>query len=95
MGVPSEDLAAAAARQVREAAGADLGLAVIGAGNVDESSYAPVSGYVWCALALPEQIVTRPFSLGGEADTLVPWTTGMALDVLRRALLGRNHHPDY
>ena len=95
MGVPSEALAAAAAQKVRASSAADLGLAVIGVGSVDEASYAPVSGHIWCALASPEQVVTRPFRMGGERDTLGPWTSGMAMDVLRRALLGRNHHPDY
>ena len=95
MGVPSEDLAVAAARRIREVSGADLGLAVIGAGTVDEKSYAPVSGSVWCALDTPEGAVSRQFRLGGESDTLVPWTSGMALDVVRRALLGRKLQPDY
>jgi nicotinamide-nucleotide amidase len=95
MGVPSRDLAVAAARRMREVSGADLGLAVIGVGAVDEQSYAPVSGSVWCALDTPEGAVSREFRLGGEFDTLVPWTSGMALDVTRRALLGRKLHPDY
>jgi nicotinamide mononucleotide (NMN) deamidase PncC len=95
MGVPSEELAVAVARRMREVSGANLGLAVIGAGAVDEKSYAPVSGSVWCALDTPEGTVARQFRLGGESDTLVPWTSGMALDVMRRALLGRKLHPDY
>ncbi len=95
MGIPSKDLAIAAAQRIREMSGADLGLAVIGAGSVDETSYAPVSGSIWCAVSMPESVVSRPFNLGGEADTLVPWTSGMALDVVRRALMGRKADPEY
>jgi nicotinamide-nucleotide amidase len=95
MGIPSRELAIAAAKRIREVSGTGLGLAVIGAGSVDETTYAPVSGSIWCAVSSLEGEVSRPFSLGGEADTLVPWTAGMALDVLRRALMGRKLHPDY
>jgi nicotinamide-nucleotide amidase len=92
---PGEKLAALTAQALREVETTDLGLVVIGLGEIDESSYAPVTGSIWCALATAKEVVTRPFHYGGEADTLVPWVSGMALDILRRGLLGRNQHPDY
>jgi nicotinamide-nucleotide amidase len=80
---------------VRNKAGTDLALVVIGLRQFDEKSYAPVTAPIWCGLASAEGAVVRPFHYGGESDTLIPWVCGMALDLVRRAIIGRLHSPDY
>lgn len=89
IGLASERVAVLAAQAIRRVSGADFGLVVLGIGQVDEASYAPVDGCVWGALSGPDGTTTRPFRYGGESDTFVPWISGMALDLLRRGVLGR------
>lgn len=83
------------AQTVREQDASDMALAIVGLQSVDEKSYEPVWGSIWCALATPDGAVVRTFRFGGENDTLIPWISGMSLDILRRALLGLNQQPDY
>ena len=95
MEADAESLTARTAQAIRQEDGADIGLAVIGLEQIDEHSYDPVSGSIWCALATPESVVVRPFRFGGESDTVVAWVASMALDMLRRTLIGRSKQPNY
>ena len=95
MEADGESLTAQTAQAIRREDAADIGLAVIGLEQIDEHSHDPVSGSIWCALATPESVVVRPFRFGGESDTVVAWVSGMSLDLLRRALIGRSKQPAY
>jgi len=88
-------LAGQIGRAVRNRVGTDLALVIIGLQQFDEKSYAPVTAPIWCGLASEDGVVVRPFHYGGESDTLIPWVSGMALDLVRRSIIGRLHSPDY
>ena len=90
-----ETLASKVAQAVRVRDGADVGLAIVGLDALDEGSYDPFYGKIWCALDIPEAEVVKPFSFGGESDMVVPWVSSMSLDMLRRALIGKGNQPEY
>ncbi len=81
MALPSEGLTALAARRVREAQGADLGLAVIAKRGSDD-------GAACIALDTGETVIHQERHLGGRPQELsLPWVVITALDTVRRALL--------
>ena len=88
-------LAGRVAQTIRQQDGTDMALAIVGLQSVDEKSYDPAWGAIWCALATPENEVVKSFRYGGENDTLIAWISTMGLDVLRRALLGKGQQPEY
>ncbi len=78
---PTEELAIEAARRIREAQGADLGLAILARG--DKSAFTAL-----IALDTGETAVTqvRDFS-NRPVELTVPWVEHVALDAVRMALL--------
>ena len=88
-------LAGQIARAVLMKSSTDLALVVIGLQQFDEKSYAPVHAPIWCGLSSTDDVDVKPFYYGGESDTLIPWVSGMALDLVRRAVMGRTRSPDY
>ncbi len=80
--------AAVLAQKVRELAGADIGLAVLGPVSVGEELAAPTAEATYIALAEASgPVVETQRKFGGEGRFLQDRTTVMALDVLRRHLL--------
>ncbi|MCL6430363.1 MAG: CinA family nicotinamide mononucleotide deamidase-related protein [Anaerolineae bacterium] len=78
---PVRELAAAAARRIREVQGTDWGLAVL-------SPFGAPEGVVCIALDTGDRALVheRDFS-GRPAELAVPWVVVVALDTVRRALL--------
>lgn len=83
-GFPSQGVADAAARAVREAHGADLGLAVIGPADPT----APNSPPVYFSLSLAEQELRGESRQGRAGPSGRGWLVHLALDLVRRRLLG-------
>jgi nicotinamide-nucleotide amidase len=86
-GQVSEAVAAAMAEGARDAFGADVGLATTGvAGPTELEGRAP--GTVCLAVADEAGAVTRSINAPGDRIQVRNWTTAVALDLLRRRLLG-------
>ncbi len=88
-----EDFAEGAARRIREASGADLGLAVFGPNppeNVEpeRSRAAPAVGPTRIALATGEKVLRYEGSFGGDERFIQARVPVYALDLVRRAVLG-------
>lgn len=82
------------AKKVRELAGADIGLAVLGPVAAGKELDAPKAEATYMALAEASgPAVETQRRLGGEGRFLQDRTTVMALDVLRRYLLGLEQLP--
>ncbi len=80
MSLPPKELAAAAASAVRQAQGADLGLAVLGGPDKATTAY--------IALDAGDTVIQREREFSGRpAELAVPWVVVTALDAVRRALL--------
>jgi nicotinamide-nucleotide amidase len=81
------DDAQAAAVRARDAAGAGLGLAVLGVvGPGSTPTGKRTEAYL--ALADGAQVVTLPFTYGNEEDLMRRWLGTRALDLVRRYLIG-------
>jgi len=79
--LPPDQAAAAAARRVREAQGADMGLATLARGDA-------TSLVAYIALDTGSATVTQARDMSGRAaDMVEPWVANTALDTVRRALL--------
>ncbi len=82
--LPPEELAAAAAQRVRQAQGAELGLAVIGRRSGGENA-------AYIALDTGKTVIRQERNLSGRpAELAMPWAVVTALDTVRRALLEGN-----
>jgi nicotinamide-nucleotide amidase len=79
--------AAAVARGLRQAAEADLGLAVLGTPGADASPYEPGGGETQAALAWSEGAMAQRFPYGGSDELTQTWVTIRVLDMIRRHLL--------
>ena len=90
-----EALAVRVARDIRARDGVDVGIAIVGLDALDEGSFDPFYGKIWCALDTVEAGVVKPFSFGGESDMVIPWVSSMTLDMLRRMLVGKGNQPEY
>jgi len=71
---------------VRTAAGATYGLAILSTGRADEDFYAQTPGKTWLALAGPAGVRTAQFPFGGRDKISTVWIGNRALDLLRRAV---------
>ncbi len=89
----SPEAAAAAARSVRAAHEADLGLAVLGTSAAVEDLYADATGHTYVALATPQGVIQQSLNFGGETDLVQAWVSTMALDIVRCNLLGEDVAP--
>jgi nicotinamide-nucleotide amidase len=83
MALPADELAALAAQRVREAQGADLGLAVVARGEGGDT--------IACtALDAERETIRHERSFAGRPKELViPWIVVTALDTVRRTLLSK------
>ena len=87
-GAVSSECAAAMATGVREKFNTTYALSITGiAGPDGETSEKPV-GLVWFGLATAEKTLTTQFRLSGDRQIIRTRATSIALDLLRRALLG-------
>jgi nicotinamide-nucleotide amidase len=85
--LPPGELAACAACKVRQAQGADLGLAVIGQSDTGETT-------AHIALDTGQAIAEQEHRLAGRPPELaLPWIVIAALDMVRRALQAPQHSP--
>lgn len=76
-----EQAAAAAAQEARHAAGATIGLALIGTSGADEGVFGTNSGETWLALAAADHLVTAHLRFGGSDDYTI---VRIGNDALRR-----------
>ncbi len=91
---PGPQAAETLAQVVRELAGADYGLAVVGTGRLDESFHSEQTGESWLALAGPQGVVASTrFPFGGRDPVTTVWVANRALDLVRRALCGTRPVP--
>lgn len=87
-GAVSDAVARAMAENVRRLLGATYGIAVTGiAGPTGGTPEKPV-GLVFTAVAGPDGTTSRSFRFSGGRDRIREWSVQMALDGLRRRLLG-------
>ncbi|MCD6518645.1 MAG: CinA family nicotinamide mononucleotide deamidase-related protein [Anaerolineae bacterium] len=83
-GFPSQELADCAARAVRQAYGAELGLAIIGPADLGVPNAPPA----YFSLATENQVLQgQPFT-GRTGPVAQGWLLHLALDLVRRYLLG-------
>jgi len=83
-GFPSREVAEAAARAVRKLQTADLGLAVIGPTNPAAADAPPV----YFSLAIGDRVIHRQSRQGRAGLAGRGWLMHLALDLVRRELLG-------
>jgi nicotinamide-nucleotide amidase len=76
-----EQAAGAAAQEARQAAGAMIGLALIGTAGADEGVYGAQRGETWLALATAEHLQTARLRFGGSDDYTI---VSIGNDALRR-----------
>ena len=86
-GAVSAPVAAAMARGVRKATGADIGLSATGLAGPDGDGTNPV-GTVFVGLAAPDGTWVRHLALGGGRGRVRALSAGHAFDMLRRWLTG-------
>jgi nicotinamide-nucleotide amidase len=89
-GAVSEQTAGEMAGGVRRALNCDLGLAVTGIAGPDGGSSEKPVGTVCLGLATPEALFTRRYQLWGTRDWVKLLSSQIALDWVRRYLLGMN-----
>ena len=87
-GAVSEPVALQMARGIRERAGADIGLATTGVAGPDGGSEEKPVGTVYVAMATADASVARRFQLLTDRSRNKQLTAQIALDWLRRELLG-------
>lgn len=91
-GGTTETLDEAAVRQMaadmRVAAGATYGLAIVSTGLPDEDFYSQTPGQTWLALAGPKGVRTAQFPFGGRDNISTAWIGNRALDLVRREIGG-------
>jgi len=87
-GAVSEQTAAEMATGVRGRFAADLGLAITGIAGPDGGSAEKPVGTVCVALAAPERVFSRRYQLWGTRDWVKLLSSQVALDWIRRYLLG-------
>lgn len=88
-GAVSGEVAAAMAKEGRQAAGSDLGLAVTGIAGPDGGTDDKPVGTVFISLAAPDGCWTKRFRFSGSRDEIRTITAWTALDWLRRYLVQR------
>lgn len=76
------------ATDMRAAAGATYGLAIVSTGQPDEDFYSQTPGLTWLALAGPRGIRTAQFPFGGRDGISTAWIGNRALDLVRREIVG-------
>ncbi len=81
MAQPGEELAAMVARRIREAQGADMGLAVVARGTTNE-----LTAHIALDSGDTTLRQTRDFS-GRPMELVMPWILHVSLDVVRQVLL--------
>jgi len=86
----SPSLAADAAQDLRQRAGVDLALALIGSMEPGGDFYSARSGVTQAALATPTGVVQRTYPYGGTGELTQRWLGTRALDLARRHLLGEH-----
>lgn len=86
-GMVSEECAREMARGVRKLFGADVGVSTTGVAGPSPLEGHP-AGEVWVAVAAPDAEEARHLQAPGDRDQVRRWAQQMALDLLRRTLLG-------
>ena len=76
------------AAELRVAAGATYGLAIVSTGLPDEDFYSQTPGQTWLALAGPNSVRTGRFPFGGRDNISTAWIGNRALDLVRREIEG-------
>jgi len=89
MGAVSSETAAAMSHGIRTVAVSDLGLAVTGIAGPDGGTEEKPVGTVYISLAAPDGRWTKRYHFSGSRSEIRSMTTWMALDWLRRYLLGK------
>lgn len=89
-GAVSEETAREMAAGARRVTGADLGLATTGIAGPDGGTPDKPVGTVCIALATPSQVFSRRYQLWGNREWVKLLTSQVALDWVRRHLLGRD-----
>ena len=86
-GMISEECAREMARGTRKVLGADVGVSTTGvAGPAPLEGHPP--GEVWIAVSTPDAEEARHMRAPGDRDQVQTWTEQVALDLIRRMLLG-------
>ena len=85
----SEKNAATIAEQFRNVTGADVALAVLGTTNSGQDMYSDDTGQSAMAVATTSGTLTRAYSIGGISEQAQTWIVIRALDLVRRAALGK------
>ena len=88
-GAVSRETAEAMAHGARRRTGATYALAVTGVAGPDSGGEAAPVGTVYVALADPEKTIALHRQFIGDRTRIRHFTTQMALDILRRRLMGR------
>ncbi len=83
----SEQNAATIAEQLRNVAGADIGLAVLGTTNPAQNLYGEDTGQSVIAVATGTRTTRHAYSVGGINEQAQIWVSIRALDLVRRAAL--------
>jgi len=86
----SPSAAADAAQDLRQRAGVDLALALIGSMEPGGDFYSARSGVTQAALATPTGVAQRTYPYGGTGELTQRWLGTRALDLVRRHLLGEH-----
>lgn len=86
-GMVSEECAREMARGARKLFGADVGVSTTGVAGPASLEGHP-AGEVWVAVAAPDAEEARHLQAPGDRDQVRRWAQQMALDLLRRTLLG-------
>lgn len=91
-GTVSEDVVRAMATGVRERLGADIGIGITGIAGPDGATEDKPVGTACMALSMDGSLVSRQYKLWGDREWIKTLLSQLALDWLRRALLGLPIH---
>ena len=85
----SEENAATMAQQFRNVTGTDIALVILGTTGSAQDMYSDDTGKTVVAVATPEGVTTRAFSIGGISDQAQIWVMTRSLDLVRKAVLNK------
>ncbi|MFQ5857853.1 MAG: competence/damage-inducible protein A, partial [Anaerolineae bacterium] len=84
----STEVAEALAAKIREQAGVDIGIAIVGDTDPDIGPYNERTGDTFIGLGTRGSVTSRHIRIGGVSEIARTWVTNGALDMVRRHLLG-------
>ncbi|MCC6953306.1 MAG: nicotinamide-nucleotide amidohydrolase family protein, partial [Deltaproteobacteria bacterium] len=91
-GAVSESCAIEMCRGVRERLKSDIGVSITGVAGPDGGTAEKPVGTVWLGLSTPERELAVPWSLPWERTRIQRYAAQLALDIVRRDLLGYPLH---